>query len=72
MRHFPRFFVPAVLILAPLAPIPAHAAWTHDPSANLTVCKAAGDQLNVTMAPDGQGRLDAEGKRITERFARVE
>jgi hypothetical protein len=47
----------ACLALFVLAFVPSHAlaTWPTDPSTNLTVCNAAGDQKNPTLLPDGAG-----------------
>ena len=51
-----RFRFPLALACAQLlSATSALAAWTHDPSLNLPVCTVGGNQLNVTIAPDGQG-----------------
>ena len=54
MRRFPLFALALAALMSDPAR-PARAAWTHDPSANLTVCGAAANQINLAMAPDGQG-----------------
>jgi hypothetical protein len=46
----------ALLLLCTLAPS-AHAAWPGDPTVNLPVCTASGDQSGPASIPDGAGGI---------------
>lgn len=54
MRRMSRLLA-SLLAITCLATRPAHAAWPHDPYANLPLCLAGGVQIQPQIVPDGSG-----------------